>query len=399
MGRAHNPALPSGGAQGASGARRVAGRHSPGRVPSDVTAPTTKPSEAPKPRRPDYRALCRRSVVPAFVATHARRAMKSLLRVALRWLANCDLSGMAPGGVEPPHADSKLPQSLSAGFGLAGSSSEPAISSTSSATGVRAVSSRAPCTPLASSYSTACSRARRRARRGFRIGREWSSLGSRADLRELRSGERGRLPLLPLLRGAARDCGARARAAKDGDGAVLRRDRLDRTGRVDGSGGAAGAAGAVLRADEGDRRGTRRHGREVHRRRGDGGLRRARAARGRRASRVPGGGRDARRLPRARDQRPDRRHHRRGRHRHRRAARDRRCGQRRRPPGAGRCSGRGADRRRDARARARRGRGGAGGAADAEGEGRAGSGVPADLGARRARPAASRRRWSAARRS
>ena len=44
-------------------------------------------------------------------------------------------------------------------------------------------------------------------------------------------------------------------------------------GESDGSGGVAGAVGPVLRADEGDRRVAWRHGGEVHRRRGDGGVR------------------------------------------------------------------------------------------------------------------------------
>ena len=77
--------------------------------------------------------------------------------------------------------------------------------------------------------------------------------------------------------------------------AVLRRGRLDRARRVGRPGGAAGAARPLLRADEGDRRVARRLGGEVHRRRGDGRLRRPGGARGRRAARLPGGGRDARR--------------------------------------------------------------------------------------------------------
>ena len=74
----------------------------------------------------------------------------------------------------------------------------------------------------------------------------------------------------------------RARAAEGRDRAVLRRRRLDGARRVDRRRGAPRASRALLRADEGDRRAPRRHRREVHRRRGDGGLRAAGGARGRR---------------------------------------------------------------------------------------------------------------------
>ena len=47
----------------------------------------------------------------------------------------------------------------------------------------------------------------------------------------------GEFRFCPYCGGAARDSGALARAAQDGDGALLRRDRLDRARRVDGSGG------------------------------------------------------------------------------------------------------------------------------------------------------------------
>ena len=80
--------------------------------------------------------------------------------------------------------------------------------------------------------------------------------------------------------------GGSRRAPQGRDGAVLRCGRLDGARGVDGSGGAAGAAGAVLRADEGDRRVARRVGGEVHRRCGDGGVRSAGRARGRRAAGV-----------------------------------------------------------------------------------------------------------------
>ena len=132
----------------------------------------------------------------------------------------------------------------------------------------------------------------------------------------------------------------------------------------------------------------RRDGGEVHRGCGDGRLRRAGVARGRRAARRAGGGGDARRAAGARRSGPDRAHHRRGRDRHRRTPGDRRRGQRRRAAGAGRAAGRGAGRRTDVRARRRRGRGRAGRAARAEGQGRAGSRLPAPARARRAGAAA-----------
>ena len=81
------------------------------------------------------------------------------------------------------------------------------------------------------------------------------------------------VPVLPRVRERRRRTSGRA--AQGRDRALLRRRRLDRARRVGRPGGAAGAARPLLRADEGDRRAPRRHGREVHRRRGDGGLRRA----------------------------------------------------------------------------------------------------------------------------
>ena len=86
--------------------------------------------------------------------------------------------------------------------------------------------------------------------------------------------------------------------------------------------------------------------------------------------------------------RPDRRQHRRGRHGHRRAARDRRRGQRCGAAGAGRGAGRGPDRRaRRSRSCATRSYAEPVEPLTLKGKARAGSGVPADLGAR-ARPRA-----------
>ena len=171
---------------------------------------------------------------------------------------------------------------------------------------------------------------RHRATAPSAIGWRHDVLASRcAHLRELRAGQSAGRRLLQQLRRGARDHGGVARGSQDGDGAVLRLDGLDGARGADRSGGAAGAAGALLRADEGDRRVARRHGREVHRRRGDGGVRRSRGARGRRAAGLPGGGGDARRAAGARDRRPDRREHGRGGDRDGGAARDRGRGQRR----------------------------------------------------------------------
>src|SRR5262245_21311520 len=86
-----------------------------------------------------------------------------------------------------------------------------------------------------------------------------SALASvRAQLRELRAGKPGVRPLLQQLRRSTRHAGPGARGPQDGDGPVLRPDRLDRARRTDGPGGAADAPRRLLRADEGDRRVARR---------------------------------------------------------------------------------------------------------------------------------------------
>ena len=72
---------------------------------------------------------------------------------------------------------------------------------------------------------------------------------------------------------AARRGRRRRRAAQDGDGALLRRHRLDGARRAARPRVAAGGDGALLRRGAGGRRAPRRLGREVHRRRGDGGVR------------------------------------------------------------------------------------------------------------------------------
>ena len=130
---------------------------------------------------------------------------------------------------------------------------------------------------------------RRRARAAGGLLR--ASLLPNANLLELRARDRGRLRLLSSLRRRARRGGDQARAAEDRNRPLLRRDRLDLARRVGRPGGPPRAARPLLRADEGDRRAPRRDGGEVHRRCGDGGVRRAGGARGRRAARRPRGGR------------------------------------------------------------------------------------------------------------
>jgi hypothetical protein len=200
-------------------------------------------------------------------------------------------------------------------------------------------------------------------------------------MRELRPGQPAGRRLLQRLWRAARDDRSSARGTQDGHGVVLRRGRVDGAGGADGSGSAAGAVGALLRADESDCRVARRHGGEVHRRCGDGGVRHPRGARGRRAAGLPGRGGDARRVAGAGDPRPGRGQHGRDCDRHVGAACDRGRGQCRGAVRAGCGAGGGPDRRGDARAGAPGCGGGAGGAVDAEGEVGAGSGVQAHLGA------------------
>ena len=99
-------------------------------------------------------------------------------------------------------------------------------------------------------------------------------------------------PAEPSARRPSRE---RARTAQGRDGDVRRRHRLRRARRVARSGGVARAARRVLRADEGGRRAPRRRGREAFIGDAvDGRVRAAGRARGRRATRAAGGGRDAR---------------------------------------------------------------------------------------------------------
>ncbi len=127
------------------------------------------------------------------------------------------------------------------------------------------------------------------------------------------------------MRVAARAGSHRARGPQDGHGRVLRRHRLHRARRTPGSRVAPRRAVALLRRDARRDRTSRRDRREVHRRRGDGGVRDPPAPRGRRAARRTCGRRDARGArrpergararPRRQDRREDRREHRRGRRR------------------------------------------------------------------------------------
>ena len=104
-------------------------------------------------------------------------------------------------------------------------------------------------------------------------------------------GEPGRVPVLRQLRSGARTGRGAAGGAEDGDGRLLRCDRVDGARRAARSRGDAAHDGPLLRGDPADRRAARRHGGEVHRRRGDGGVRHPRRARGRRAAgRARGGG-------------------------------------------------------------------------------------------------------------
>ena len=99
-------------------------------------------------------------------------------------------------------------------------------------------------------------------------------------LLELRSHEPGRCALLRLVRGAARRGSTASRSQEDSHCLLLRRVGLDRARRADRPGEPARRDGALLRGREDDPRAARWNGREVHRRRGDGRLRRAGGARG-----------------------------------------------------------------------------------------------------------------------
>ena len=197
--------------------------------------------------------------------------------------------------------------------------------------------------------------------------------------------------------------GRRAAAAGDAQGRddrLLRPEGLDEPRRGARLRGPARGDDALLRRDAGRARAARRRDREVHRRRGDGGLRPPSPPRGRRPARRAGRrghagrARSAQRrapapLRRAAGE-PHRREHRRGRRRRPfdgTAARDRRRRQRRRTAGAGRRRARGPARRAHVPARPRRRRRRGGRAAGAEREVRAG----ARLSARQRQRAATRR--------
>ena len=184
----------------------------------------------------------------------------------------------------------------------------------------------------------------------------------------------------------------RRRGAQDGHDRLLRHRRLDRHRRAARPRVDQQRDAPLLRRDERGARAPRRHRREVHRRRGDGRVRRARRARGRRAAR---GGAPPPRCSASLELLNDELERRWGvRLRVRTGVntgevvvgrplegtrlRDRRRGQRRGPPGAGRRPGRDLPRGGDVRARPRRRRRGAGRRARAEGQGRAGAGLPPD---------------------
>ena len=96
-------------------------------------------------------------------------------------------------------------------------------------------------------------------------------------LLRLRAGEPGRRAVLPRLRRAARHRRAAARGAEGRHRALRRPRRLHVARGAARPGGRPRGARAVLGAAAQRARALRRHGREVHRRRGDGALRRARS--------------------------------------------------------------------------------------------------------------------------
>ncbi len=114
---------------------------------------------------------------------------------------------------------------------------------------------------------------------------------ARAGLPELRARERGRRALLLGLRHGARARFARARGAQGRHLPLLRPRRLHGPRGADGPGGRAPPPPAVPRARPLRARALRGHGREVHRRRGDGGLRRSGRSRGRPGARRARGAR------------------------------------------------------------------------------------------------------------
>jgi hypothetical protein len=101
-----------------------------------------------------------------------------------------------------------------------------------------------------------------------------------AALPVLRRREPRALPALRVLRRGARAAFRRARDPQDGDHPVHGRQRLDGARRAARPGIAAGRHGPLLREHARSDRAPWRNGREIHRRRGDGGLRGPRGARG-----------------------------------------------------------------------------------------------------------------------
>ena len=222
----------------------------------------------------------------------------------------------------------------------------------------------------------------------------------RDRLSELRARERRRREVLLRVRRETRCARRDPRGTQDRHRGVLRCDRVDRPRRTARSRVPAHRDVALLRADAGRARVPRRHRREVHRRRRDGGVRDPGRPRGRRRPGGSGGARDAGR-PRRAERRPrtrvvrdaadaDRRQHRprRGRRSERGSgARHRRRGQHRRTPGAGGRARRDPDRRGDVRPGAGRDRRRPGRPARAEGEGGRRRRVPAVVGPGRGRRA------------
>ena len=116
----------------------------------------------------------------------------------------------------------------------------------------------------------------------------------------LRCGTTAQGEVLPGVRHQGPSPGSRDRATEGRDGPVQRRGRIDGDGRALRSGSRSRRDGPLLRGHESGHRTARRHRREVHRRRGHGGVRDPAAARGRCAACRASSGRDADRARRPR---------------------------------------------------------------------------------------------------
>ena len=113
--------------------------------------------------------------------------------------------------------------------------------------------------------------------------------GPASGVRLLRGGAAARRPLLPRLWDPGRGNGPGPyRGTTRRERVVRRRDRVDHAGRTAGPRAASRRHGHLLRRHARGDRGRGRHGGEVHRRRRDGGVRRAVGPRGRPGAGTPG---------------------------------------------------------------------------------------------------------------